>query len=47
MATESEAKIGALEALAKFLNAAAALATLFAKELERDAASAAAGKDRK
>lgn len=45
MATELEhgnAKVGALEALAKFLNAAAELVTFFRKELEREAAAAAA-----
>lgn len=47
MATESEAKIGALEALAKLCNALAALATLFAKELEREAAAADAARGRK
>jgi len=44
MATESEAKIAALEAIAKLCNALAALATLFGKELEREAADAAAKK---
>jgi len=44
MATESEAKIGALEALAKFLDAAAALVTFFRKELEREAAAGKAGR---
>lgn len=42
MATESEAKIGALEALAKLLDAAAALVTFFRKQFEQEAADAAA-----
>lgn len=47
MATELEygtAKVGALDALAKFLNAAAELVTFFRKELEREAAEVAARK---